>query len=185
MERERVWDVVVVGGANTDYLARGPRLPTPGTAVEGDAFYVGPGGKGATQAVAAARLGARVTLLARLGRDEHGEAVLAHLTREGVDTRYIVRDPQVPTGVALLQVDEQGDKQSLSVPGANRHLTVADVQAAEEVLTDARVILGQLEVPLEAVTAAIRFGHATGARIVLDPAPLSRCQTSCSALSMS
>jgi ribokinase len=148
------------GGANTDYLARGPRLPTRGTAVEGNAFYVGPGGKGATQAVAAARLGASVTFLARLGRDEHGESLMAHLTREGVDTRYLVRDPQVPIGVALLQVDEQGDKQRLSVPGANRHLTMANVQAAEEVLTDARVMLTQLEVPLEAVIAAVRFGHA-------------------------
>jgi ribokinase len=83
------------GGVNTDYLAWGPRLPTPGTGVEGKAFYVGPGGKGATQAVAAARLGARVTLLARLGGDEHGEALLAHLTREGVDTSVAFAKPAI------------------------------------------------------------------------------------------
>jgi ribokinase len=171
MERGWVWDVVVVGGANTDYLARGPKLPTPGTGVEGEAFYVGPGGKGATQAVAAARLGARVALVARLGGDERGEGLLAHLAAEGVDTRYVARDPLAPTGVTLLQVDERGAKQSLSVPGANRHLTVADVQAATAALTATRVVLGSLEVPLEAVMAAICLGRAAGARILLDPAP--------------
>jgi len=170
MQRGWVWDVVVVGGANTDYLARGPRLPTAGTGVEGEAFYVGPGGKGATQAVAAARLGARVALVARLGGDDRGDALLADLTAEGVDTRYVVRDPKVPTGVALLQVDARGAKQSLSVPGANRHLTVTDVQAAAA-LTATRVVLSQLEVPLEAVMAAVGRGRAAGARILLDPAP--------------
>lgn len=98
MERGRVWDIVVVGGANTDYLARGSRLPTPGTAVEGKAFYVGPGGKGAIQAVAVARLGARVTLLARLGRDEHGEGLLAEF-----DTWYVFGVDQVINRLALQQ----------------------------------------------------------------------------------
>jgi ribokinase len=171
MERGDGWDVVVVGGVNTDYLARGPTLPTPGTGVEGDVFDVGPGGKGATQAVAAARLGARVALVARVGADDQGEALLSHMKREGVDTRYVVCDPQAPTGVALLQVDERGTKQSLSVPGANRHLTAADVQAAAAALSATKVVLSQLEVPLEAVVAGIRLGRAAGARILLDPAP--------------
>jgi ribokinase len=171
MERGVGWDVVVVGGVNTDYLARGPTLPRPGTGVQGDVFHVGAGGKGATQAVAAARLGARVALVARVGADDQGEALLSHMKREGVDTRYVVRDPQAPTGVALLQVDERGAKQSLSVPGANRQLTAADVQAAAAALSATKVVLSQLEVPLEAVTAGIRLGRAAGARILLDPAP--------------
>jgi ribokinase len=171
MARGDGWDVVVVGGVNTDYLARGPTLPTPGTGVEGDVFYVGPGGKGATQAVAAARLGARVALVARVGADDRGEALLAHVKAEGVDTRYMVRDPQMPTGVALLQVDARGTKQSLSIPGANRRLTAADVHAAAAALSATTVVLSQLEVPVEAVTAGIRLGRAAGARILLDPAP--------------
>ena len=171
MAREWGWDIVVVGGANTDYLARGPRLPTAGTGVEGEAFYVGPGGKGATQAVAAARLGARVALGARVGRDARGEDLLAHLTAEGVDTRYMVHDTKVSTGVTLLQVDEQGKKQSLSVPGANRQLSVRDVQAAAPALSAARVVLSQLEVPLDTVMEAACLRCAAGARILLDPAP--------------
>jgi ribokinase len=171
MARGDGWDVVVVGGVNTDYLARGRTLPTPGTGVEGEVFRVGPGGKGATQAVAAARLGARVALVARVGADDQGEVLLAHMKREGVDTRYVVRDPQAATGVALLQVDERGAKQSLSVPGANRHLSAADVQAAAAALSATKVVLSQLEVPLAAVTAGIHLGRAAGARILLDPAP--------------
>jgi ribokinase len=171
MVRGDGWDVVVVGGVNTDYLAGGPTLPTPGTGVEGDVFDVGPGGKGATQAVAAARLGARVAVVARVGADDRGEALLAYMKREGVDTRYVARDPQAPTGVALLHVDARGTKQSLSVPGANRRLTGADVQAAAAALSATKVVLSQLEVPLEAVMAGICLGCAAGARILLDPAP--------------
>src|SRR3954470_21043833 len=99
-----IFDVVVVGKANVDYLVRGPRLPKPGHSVNGDYFQEAPGGKGANQAVGAARLGARVAFIGRIGSDTRGDAVLSGLTREGVDVRHVTRDPAEPTGVALCQV---------------------------------------------------------------------------------
>ncbi len=164
------WDLVVVGGVDTDYLVCGPRLPTPGQTVQGDVFLEGPGGKGANQAVAAARLGARVALVARLGRDARGAAVLAHLSEEGVDTRHVTYDAEAVTGAALVHVDERGRKQILAALGANRRLTTADVRAAEAIRA-ARVLLAPLEVPLDSVWAALRIARAAGARTVLDPAP--------------
>ena len=164
-------DVAVVGKANIDYLVRGPRLPVPGQSVNGDAFQEAPGGKGANQAVGAARLGARVALVARVGRDARGDSVLASLHDEGVDTRQVTRDPVEATGVALCQVGASGEKQILSAAGANARLTAACVREAADVLRSARVVLCQLGVPLEAVEAAVRIGREAGARVVLDPGP--------------
>jgi ribokinase len=165
------WDVVVLGGANLDYLARGSRLPRPGDTVQGDEFQEAPGGKGANQAVAAARLGARVALIARVGDDARGTALLERLLAEGVDARHVLRDSQAPTGVAVIQVDRRGEKQILTAPGANRSLSVEDVERAAPALRAARVALFQLETPLESVTAAARVAREAGARVVLDPAP--------------
>jgi ribokinase len=165
------WDVVVVGGANTDYLARGSALPAPGSTADGDIFLEAPGGKGANQAVAAARLGARVALIARLGIDARGNDLHDALAAEGVDLRYVMRDDRSPTGAALIHVDQTGQKQILAVLGANRRLTPADVERASSVLRSTRVLLAQLEVPVETVSAAVRLARAGGARIVLDPAP--------------
>ena len=164
-------DVAVVGKANIDYLVRGPRLPVPGQSVNGDAFQEAPGGKGANQAVGAARLGAQVALVARVGRDGRGDAVLASLHDEGVDTRHVTRDPLEATGVALCQVGASGEKQILSAAGANGRLTAACVREASDVLRSARVVLCQLGVPLEAVAEAVRIGREAGARVVLDPGP--------------
>lgn len=164
-------DVAVVGKANIDYLVRGPRLPVPGQSVNGDAFQEAPGGKGANQAVGAARLGARVALVARVGRDARGDAVLASLHDEGVETRHVTRDPVEATGVALCQVGASGEKQILSAAGANARLTAACVREAGDVLRSARVVLCQLGVPLEAVAEAVRIGREAGARVVLDPGP--------------
>lgn len=166
-----MYDVAVVGKANIDYLARGPRLPVPGQSVNGDAFLEAPGGKGANQAVGAARLGARVALVARVGSDARGETVLEALEREAVDIRYVTRDPAEPTGVALCQVGAGGEKQILSSAGANARLTAALVRDAAGALTNARVVLCQLGVPLEAVVEAVRLGRSAGARVVLDPGP--------------
>lgn len=167
------WDVVVVGKANIDYLARGPKLPRPGQSVNGDFFQEAPGGKGANQAVGAARLGARVALIARIGRDGRGDAVLAALARERVDVRHVSRDPSEPTGVALCQVGPSGEKQILSAAGANARLDAACVREAADVLRETRVVLCQLGVPIEAVREAIRIGKAAGALVVVDPGPPS------------
>jgi ribokinase len=166
-----VYDVVVVGKANMDYLARGPRLPVPGQSVNGDAFQEAAGGKGANQAVGAARLGARVALVARIGQDARGDAILRALGAEGIDLRHVSRDPAEHSGVALCQVGASGEKQILSAAGANRRLTAALVREAAQALSTARVVLCQLGVPLEAVEEAVRIGRAGGAKIMLDPGP--------------
>jgi ribokinase len=166
-----VYDVVVVGKANIDYLGRAPRLPSAGEGVNGDAFQEGCGGKGANQAVGAARLGARVALVARIGTDGRGDVVLAALRAEGIETRWVSRDPQAHTGVALCHVDAQGHKQILSAVGANDRLSVACVRDAAPALRSAKVVLTQLGVPLEAFAEAVRIGRAAGAKVVLDPAP--------------
>jgi ribokinase len=166
-----VYDVVVVGKANVDYLVRGPRLPAPGQSVSGDAFHEAAGGKGANQAVGAARLGAKVALVARVGRDVRGDTVLAALHDEHVDTRFVTRDPVASTGVGLCQVGASGEKQILSASGANARLTAACVREAAAALSSARVVLCQLGVPLEAVAEAVRIARAAGALVILDPGP--------------
>jgi ribokinase len=164
-------DVVVIGGANTDFLVRGPSLPAPGTTVEGEEFQQANGGKGANQAVAAVRLGAKVAFVARLGADERGAAIMAQLRADGIDVRAISLDSSAATGVALVMVGASGEKQILTAPGANLKLTSADIESAGELIASARVVLLQLEVPLEAVETAVRLGRAAGAHVVLDPAP--------------
>ncbi|HXN56422.1 MAG TPA: ribokinase [Myxococcales bacterium] len=164
-------DVAVVGKANVDYLVRGPRLPRPGMSVNGDVFHEAPGGKGANQAVAAARLGARAALLARVGPDSRGDAVIASLRAEGVDARHVLRDPLAPTGVALCQVGADGEKQILSAAGANARLCAEDCLRAADLITSARVLLVQTGVPLAAVSEAIRLARGAGARVVLDCGP--------------
>ena len=165
------YDIVVVGKANVDFLVRGPRLPQPGQSVNGEQFQVAPGGKGANQAVGAARLGARVALIARVGNDLRGDSVVEALLAEGVEIEHVVRDSSAFTGVALCQVGGNGEKQILSAAGANARLSADDVRAAVDALRSARVVLLQLGVPLPAVTEAIRIGRSAGARVVLDPGP--------------
>src|SRR2546426_1862560 len=122
------WDIVVVGGVNWDFLVRGSHLPRPGETVSGDEFQEAPGGKGANQAIAGARLGARVAMVARVGKDGRGEAAVAKLADEGVNVDHVVYDPVLKTGVALIMVDWQGEKGILTAPGANGWLAAADVK---------------------------------------------------------
>jgi ribokinase len=164
-------DVVVIGGANTDYLVRGERLPQPGETVDGQEFLTAGGGKGANQAVAAARLGARVAFVACLGHDARGDELLKLLGAEGINTDHVYRDPKASTGVALIMVDKSGEKQIFCAPGANHKLTATQIRSAAPVIRQARVLLMQFEVPMPAVLAAARVAYAAGVRIVLDPAP--------------
>jgi ribokinase len=164
-------DIVVVGGANVDYLVRAARLPSPGETVQGEQLHEGPGGKGANQAVGAARLGAQVALLARLGTDPRGDMLQAALADARVDVRHVSRDPNLPTGVALISVDHGGEKHIITAPGANLSLSESDVEAAAESIALAKVVVVGLEVPLPAVAAALRLGKAAGAKTLLDPAP--------------
>jgi ribokinase len=163
-------DVLVIGGANFDYLVKAPKLPGPGDTVVGEGLVEAPGGKGANQAVAAARLGARVAFAGRIGADERGRRILGQLADEQVDTSRCVRDPEAPTGVALIAVDAHGEKLIATAPGANRRLTIADVERAAAAFA-ARVLLIQLEAGVEIALAAARRGRANRAFVVADLAP--------------
>ena len=163
--------IVVVGSSNTDMVVQTDRLPQPGETVLGGDLIIAPGGKGANQAVAAARLGAGVAFVARVGQDMFGQEALGNFQREGLDTRYVVQDPDAPSGVALIVVGPDGQNIIAVAPGANRRLSPADVEAASPAFAEARVVLLQLEIPLETVMAAAKAGRSAGATVILNPAP--------------
>lgn len=165
------FDIVVVGGINSDFVVKGERLPGPGETVVCDGYFQGPGGKGANQAVAAARLGARVALVGCVGDDERGSAMIRSLKREGVETRFVFRAKNVPTGVALILVDLKGEKTIGAVMGANGHLTAGHVRRAAAAFKNCKVLLMQFEALDPALLEAARAAKKTGAKIVLDPAP--------------
>jgi len=163
--------IVVVGSSNTDMVVKTPHIPAPGETVLGGEFLMAAGGKGANQAVAAARLGAEVTLVARVGRDVFGEQAQAGFRREGLDTRYVVTDPQAASGVALIFVDAGGENSIAVAPGVNARLSPDDARRAREAIEAADVLLLQLEIPPETVLAAVETAHRAGVRVILNPAP--------------
>ena len=163
--------IVVVGSANTDMVVKAPRIPAPGETVLGGRFVMAAGGKGANQAVAAARLGCRVTLVARLGRDMFGQQTRENLEREGIDTACLAWDEQEASGIALIIVSADGENAIAVAPGANATLSTMDVERAEPAIAQASVVLMQLEVPLEAVRCAIELARKHGVRTILNPAP--------------
>jgi ribokinase len=171
------FDVIVIGGLNTDFTARGATLPRPGETKDGETFFIGPGGKGANQAVAVARLGARVALIGAVGDDNRGRELVDRARAEGVNIEHVRFVERVASGAAVIHVDERAQKQIFAVPGANHSLTVGDVRGALEALASVgrdfsrAVVLAQLEVPVECVEAAFRWARENGATTVLDPAP--------------
>jgi ribokinase len=164
-------DVVVLGGLNLDFVVPVEALPRPGETVAGGALALHPGGKGANQAVAAARLGARTAMVGRLGADDAGARLRASLAAAGVDAQGIVEDRAAASGVAMIAVDRQGQNQIVVAPGANARVAVADVEAAAVLCAEARVCLMQLETPLPSIVAAAKLARAAGAQIVLNAAP--------------
>ncbi|MFC4471012.1 ribokinase [Streptomyces xiangluensis] len=163
------YDLLVVGSANADLVIGVERRPGAGETVLGSDLAVHPGGKGANQAVAAARLGARTALLARVGDDAHGRLLLDSQRDAGVDTAGVLVGG-APTGVALITVDPSGDNSIVVSPGANARLTPADVRAAAALLTASQVVSAQLEIPLETVVEVVR-SLRPGTRFVLNPSP--------------
>ncbi|MFD5474134.1 ribokinase [Streptomyces sp. NPDC127105] len=163
------YDLLVVGSANADLVIGVERRPAAGETVLGSDLSVHPGGKGANQAAAAARLGARTALLARVGDDAHGRLLLDAQREAGVDPAGVLVGG-APTGVALITVDPSGDNSIVVSPGANGRLTPEDVRAAGALLRASRVVSAQLEIPLETVVEAVR-NLAPGSRFVLNPSP--------------
>lgn len=163
--------VLVVGSLNMDLVVYCARRPGPGETLTGTHFSTVPGGKGANQALAAARLGGRVTIVGRVGDDDFGGRLVDSLYGAGADVSRIARTGGVSTGVALITVDGDGENSIVVVPGANGRLTPADVERNAELVAGAGALLLQLEVPLETVTAAARVAAEAGVPVLLDPAP--------------
>ena len=163
--------IVVVGSLNVDLVVRVPRFPAPGETVVGTGFAVFPGGKGANQAVAAARLGGDVHMVGRVGDDDNGRLLLASLASAGVDAGGVRVDADATTGTAVITIDGAGQNTIAIVAGANGRLRPGDVEAQRSLLEAAVVLLLQLEVALDVVEAAARLGRGAGATVILDPAP--------------
>lgn len=163
--------VVVVGSANVDFVVQAPHIPRPGETVLGRDFVMAMGGKGANQAVGAARLGADVTFVARIGQDVFGDQCLDAYDEDGINTSYVTRDPEKATGVALIAVAADSENSITVASGANMTLTPAHIQAASVAFEASDLLLMQLEVPLETNIAAARQARESGARVVLNPAP--------------
>ena len=170
--------ILVVGSLNMDLVVQAPRHPKPGETILGSGFQTFPGGKGANQAVAAARLGGQVRMVGRVGQDDFGEILLETVSRDGVETTWIKKDPQAATGVALITVDGAGQNTIVVVPGANGQVSPQDVQAAEAAFHQAGVLLLQLEVPLPVIAKAVELAKRDGLQVVLNPAPAAYLETS-------
>jgi len=168
MRRARI---VVVGSSNTDMVVKADRIPVPGETVTGGQFVMAAGGKGANQAVAAARLGAQVTFVAKLGQDMFGDQAIENYAKEGIVTNLILRDPESHTGVALIMVDEEGENLIAVASGANHALRPEDIERAADRIREADVVMLQLETPMETVEFTAQVAADAGVPVILDPAP--------------
>ncbi|MCH8290115.1 ribokinase [Candidatus Poribacteria bacterium] len=169
--REQQAKVVVVGSFNMDVVIKAERRPRKGETLIGQEFGMFSGGKGFNQATAAARLGADVVMIGRLGTDTFGDILMSASTEEKIDTNFVVRDAEVGTGVATIVIDAAGDNSIILVPHANMRLSVEDVERAFAQIASADVLLLQLEVPIEASQKAAEIAKANGAKVILNPAP--------------
>jgi ribokinase len=163
--------IVVVGSANMDMVVKADRLPVKGETVLGGDFVTVPGGKGANQAVAAAKLGGQVTFVARLGTDLFGDQLINNFYEVGIDTRFIVRDSKHPSGVALIFVDSNGDNMIAVAPGANDRLSEEDILKAESAIASADILLTELEIPINTVKYAVKTAKKHNVQVILNPAP--------------
>jgi ribokinase len=168
MNRPRI---VVVGSSNTDMIIKLDRIPRPGETILGGQFVIAAGGKGANQAVGAARAGGQVTFVARVGQDMFGDQAIAGFQADGINVDYVFRDRSAPSGVALIFVAQDGENSIAVASGANGRLSPADVRKAKPALAAASVLVMQLETPLDAVQVAAELAAKAGVRVILNPAP--------------
>ena len=163
--------IVVIGSSNTDMVVQSNHLPKTGETVLGGEFIMNPGGKGANQAVAAARLGGEVTFIAKIGDDVFGTEAVRGFKSHGINTDFIGIDKDAPSGVALIMVDDQGENCISVALGANSTMRKEDIDRVESVLNDSKFVLIQLEIPLVVVEHAVRKAASKGLNVVLNPAP--------------
>lgn len=163
--------IVVIGSSNTDMVVRTSKFPVPGETIIGGAFFMFSGGKGANQAVAAARMGGNVVFIGKTGDDIFGHRAMDELRKEGIDTIYTSTEPGKASGTALILVDEKGENEIVVAPGANDALAEADIAKAAHLMHPGSVVLLQLEIPLNTVVYAAQMAFAAGAKVILNPAP--------------
>ncbi|HOD61622.1 MAG TPA: ribokinase [Bacilli bacterium] len=163
--------ILVIGSSNTDMVIKADRLPLPGETVIGGRFFMNPGGKGANQAIAAARLGGKVTLICKTGNDIFGKQSVELFKSEGINTSYLFSDAKNPSGVALITVDANGENCIVVASGANASLSPADIEIARAEVEQSNIVLMQLEIPIETVEFAAAMASKKGGRVILNPAP--------------
>jgi ribokinase len=163
--------IYVVGSSNTDMVVKSDKLPAPGETVMGGNFLMNPGGKGANQALCASRLGGKVIFICKVGNDLFGKQALQQFKKESIITDFIVTDLNLPSGVALINVDHDGENCISVAPGANGSLRSSEVIVAFDDLTPEDILLIQLEIPLDTVTFSIKSAHERNVRVILNPAP--------------
>jgi ribokinase len=169
----RVGRVTVIGSMNMDLVARAPRLPRVGETLTGRGFALNPGGKGANQAVAAARLGAQVAMIGRVGSDANGDALVRALQAEGIDCSAVTTSTSAPTGVALIVVDDASQNAIVIVPGSNGELRPSAIAEHDALLASADVVVCQMEVPSDTVLATLATARRLGKIVILNPAPVT------------
>ncbi|MCA0365363.1 MAG: ribokinase [Bacteroidetes bacterium] len=163
--------IIVVGSSNTDMVVKAQKLPAPGETVLGGQFLMNAGGKGANQAVAAARLGGKTVFVCKVGNDIFGDQALKQFDTEGIDTSFIFTDPDLPSGVALINVDAKGENSITVASGANGSLSIEEINKASLVFQSGDILLAQLETPIETVAHAIETASNYGLKTILNPAP--------------
>lgn len=163
--------IVVIGSTNMDMVVKASHIPVPGETVLGGAFLMNPGGKGANQAVSIARLGGDVTFISKVGHDVFGRQSTQAFEEEGIDISGVLSDSELPSGVALITVDEFGENSIVVASGANLNLSPEDVEKYLEKIPDVGIILMQLEIPMETVKFAANYASSHGIKVILNPAP--------------
>ena len=172
--KQDVPTIAVVGSSNMDLVVKSKRIPATGETILGGDFIMVPGGKGANQAVAAAKLGAQVFFMAKLGDDIFGLQSLNNFKKEGVSTKYVLQTQEAPSGVALIMVDDEGNNVIVVAPGANHKLSPEDVKAAESDIASSGALVAQLEVPIKTIEFAAELANKSNVPFILDPAPAQK-----------
>jgi len=163
--------IVVVGSSNMDMVVKTNHIPAPGETVLSGSFFMNPGGKGANQAVAVARLGGDITFVSKLGNDVFGKQFCQLFNDEGIDTSFILSDDDYPSGVALITVDQAGENSIVVASGANAYLHSNDIEPALDQIAQAEILLVQLEIPMDTVGFVVNFAASKNVRVILNPAP--------------
>ncbi|MEP6736055.1 MAG: ribokinase [Chryseolinea sp.] len=166
--------IVVVGSSNTDMVIKTAHFPVPGETILGGQFFMFPGGKGANQAVAAARLSGNVIFIAKVGRDIFGQQAIDQFNKEGINTSWIKTDASYASGVALITVDDQGENTIVVAQGSNAMLSPYDVDVAKNDIANASIFLAQLETPIETVMHVAKLAKGLGSKMILNPAPAQK-----------